>query len=610
MNPTTRSNIGKKVRSGRRRRMGKSIGRRFLSELGFGDYLEARDEENQRANKLGIFGQAAKKQTDKGIDLPVLDTPEQVTKETSPSVSTIVKQLEALLKTANKIGAISNKQHKALVDQITQAKRLAKETQMESNVPTASPESAISVDGNAISPLASIFDKLTQEIERLTEIIEEKNKEDEVPADPIGVRGRFLDSLGFGDYRKQARKEYLARNQYTGWNSGRKLSDLSVAERDVLKSKGYTFTKNNRIRGPNNKFAGSNDVERSLRQVHQSQLKRPGILGRAVSRTGSAVKSGAAGVAALIGGTAKRSAANAAKAINTGVIKRAARPIITRALGRTAVKSIPIIGAIAGVGFAVKRLIDGDPVGAGLEATSGLAGPLTAIPALVALTARDIYSDIYGIAPEQDPEVGARMSVVTDGVKGVVQDVLGQSVEPKSSPTGDIAAAASGLPVLQRAQQQIKAETPTGAPPVSSPPTRSPTGAGGGGAPISGGGATQQNQPAPATMPNATGQKQPEASGTPSNMPVSNENPYPNAENAVKQKTEPTVGAAIAEASQLNDNLAAAGPQIVFQSGQGAPMPSITPTSRTGAIGMGNVPDPTYFGAGDILAQLYFGAPA
>ena len=43
-------------------------------------------------------------------------------------------------------------------------------------------------------------------------------------------------------------------------------------------------------------------------------------------------------------------------------------------------------------------------------------------------------------------------------------------------------------------------------------------------------------------------------------------------------------------------------------SGQPAPKPSTTPTTRPGAKGMGDVPDPGYFDLGSFANQLYFGA--
>ena len=640
MNPNTRASLSKKVRKGRRARVGRSIGRRFLESYGLGGYLDKRSEEQQQAKGLGIFGEAAKKKVSKDTNLPPLDTPERVLKETTPSVSSIVKQLEGLLKAANNIGAISNRQQKTLTDQIKQAKRLAKEDAMESNVPAAVPEPSVGINGSSISPLAEIFTNLSKEIENLLGVIEEKNQEQQQDSDePIGVRGRFLDAMGLEDYRKQRRKEYLSANQYAGFTRDKKLSSLSDVEKRTLQSRGFSFTDNNRVLGPDNKFASKSQIEGSLRGVQRSQLKRPGVLGRATDKVGGTIKSGATnimamigkspaagaaprgvrsakstalGAAAAFGSTVKKSAASNVKAVNLNAIKNAARPIITKALGKTAIKSIPILGAVAGLGFAVGRLLEGDPIGAGLEAASGLAGPVTAIPALVALTSRDIYANTFGVQPEQDPLVGTRMGIVSSAVKSVAESVLSDTVEPKSPPTSAVAEKQSGLDTLKQTQQQVSAASMTGSQaPSAQAPSNSPTGALGTGATDTGGSA-QQATPSPAPSVSLPGGNSETSgvSGAPSAIPVTDDNPYPNAEDALKQKVEPTVGAAIAEASQLNENLAAGAPAINFMSGQSVPLPSYNPTSRSGAIGIGNVPNPTYGGAGDILTQLYFGAAA
>jgi hypothetical protein len=60
---------------------------------------------------------------------------------------------------------------------------------------------------------------------------------------------------------------------------------------------------------------------------------------------------------------AKAGTKTAAKAAGKGVLK-------------SALKKIPIIGAVAGLGFAASRLMAGDKTGAALEAASGLAGTL------------------------------------------------------------------------------------------------------------------------------------------------------------------------------------------------------------------------------------------
>lgn len=75
---------------------------------------------------------------------------------------------------------------------------------------------------------------------------------------------------------------------------------------------------------------------------------------------------------------------------------------IAKAAGKSLVKKIPIIGALAGIGFGISRAMAGDWTGAGLEVASGLAGtvpgPGTAasLGLDAALIARDIHNNRAG----------------------------------------------------------------------------------------------------------------------------------------------------------------------------------------------------------------------
>tara|TARA_B100000902_G_scaffold76505_1_gene81349 strand:+ start:16301 stop:18103 length:1803 start_codon:yes stop_codon:yes gene_type:complete len=74
----------------------------------------------------------------------------------------------------------------------------------------------------------------------------------------------------------------------------------------------------------------------------------------------------------------------------------------TKHVGKFGLKAIPIIGAGAGLGFAISRLFEGDFAGAGAEAAGmfvpSVAGSLTIDAGLLA---RDIYNDAFGT--EEDP---------------------------------------------------------------------------------------------------------------------------------------------------------------------------------------------------------------
>lgn len=78
--------------------------------------------------------------------------------------------------------------------------------------------------------------------------------------------------------------------------------------------------------------------------------------------------------------TAGATAAKAAPGAAADAATKAGTTTATKAAGKgvlkSALKKIPIIGAVAGLGFAASRLMAGDKTGAALEAASGLAGTL------------------------------------------------------------------------------------------------------------------------------------------------------------------------------------------------------------------------------------------
>ena len=151
----------------------------------------------------------------------------------------------------------------------------------------------------------------------------------------------------------------------------------------------------------------------------------------AKAATGAAVKAGAEG---------------ASKAAITAAVEESAVKSIPKLLG----DSIPLISALPGLAFSVMRLMEGDYVGAGIEAASGvggaLAGPLGAIPFMVTAIARDVYKAIYGIQPEEDPQAGERLgqikdiafSVVSDQVTKLMADIPESNTSKKAKSFADV----------------------------------------------------------------------------------------------------------------------------------------------------------------------------
>jgi putative chitinase len=124
-----------------------------------------------------------------------------------------------------------------------------------------------------------------------------------------------------------------------------------------------------------------------------------------------------------------------AKKVATDVIKKVAIKAIAKNLAKAGVKSIPLLGAAIGVGFAAVKLFQGDYVGAGVEAASGVGSAITAIPAAIYSTIREVYKELYGEWPEGDPLVNDRMPELKKIVTDAASDFLGKKVEPAVPPT-------------------------------------------------------------------------------------------------------------------------------------------------------------------------------
>lgn len=106
-----------------------------------------------------------------------------------------------------------------------------------------------------------------------------------------------------------------------------------------------------------------------------------------VGQVAGALKGAASDKVGQAAGALKGAAKGSGKAIASGA---------TKMLGGTVLKSVPVIGALAGIGFGMSSLLKGDPVAAGLHVASGLASVVPGIgtAASVALsgaaTARDM----------------------------------------------------------------------------------------------------------------------------------------------------------------------------------------------------------------------------
>ena len=240
-------------------------------------------------------------------------------------------------------------------------------------------------------------------------------------------------------------------------------------------------------------------------------LEKVGLkTGAAAAEAGAELAGKAGTTAATKVGTevAEKAGATAATKVGTEVAEKAGkegvRETIKKSFAKLAPKkllgavgkSIPVLGTALGLGMAIGRLVKGDMVGAGLEAVSGLGSMVTAIPATVASLVRDVYTDVYKIPPEKDPDVERRLPELKQMVEASAAEFLQKKGES--------------------APEQKTPESPT--PEVTSPPTPTPA------------------SPTP-EMPTI-----PVTPGVPSGeVPVPPPTPTPVSESPIKPKTELSV---------------------------------------------------------------------
>ena len=116
--------------------------------------------------------------------------------------------------------------------------------------------------------------------------------------------------------------------------------------------------------------------------------------------------------------------------VEKSVITKAVTKIIGSKVGKLVAKAIPGVGALAALGYSINRAAAGDFTGAMGEIGGGVAslfpGPGTAVAVAsdVALGARDVYESVYGVLPEQDPNMSSRFSDIYDSVKDYISSFI------------------------------------------------------------------------------------------------------------------------------------------------------------------------------------------
>lgn len=578
MNTKSRKALRRKVRKATLKEAGRYAGRRLLKDFGFDrDHFK---KGGLIRGKLGLFGESLSKNTrsnSDNISIPNLRDPEEVSRVSNPDITSIISQLEDLYKTTKKLGITTKAQQESILKQIKEAKRVSKENQIESNAVAALEPPAMS--GVGITPLDSIVDDLIKSINKLNEVVDEKieEQEDEGDAAPtfLGQVGENLGLLDPNDRaaRAAARREPKLRRGY-GWDdkSGRYYKKMGRGRRSFVKEE-------EALRNAKKADLLTKSAQARRAASEANKITKAGRVVQAVKVAGTAASATKIGATIAKSFSRTRAVGKAAAGLSEAAIKKIAGPLIAKSLGRAAARSIPIIGTVAGLGFAAMRLAEGDVVGAGLDVAS--AAPFVGIPALIASIARDAYMSVFGMAPEKDPAAGSKLKIITDIVSAMVQQQIRGILKPEKaeSPT-------EKPPVMPAAPPKPQAQQTSSPPPTSAPPKPQAQSSSSNGGNVS---STNYDGPqsAPAQSPAQAAQKE---------------------ESATAQMSPPTpsTGSDITNASlqnEINRDMPSLNPMV---SGDPVPLPTFVPTTKNGAVGMGNVPSVIYPIPEAMLPQLYF----
>lgn len=82
-------------------------------------------------------------------------------------------------------------------------------------------------------------------------------------------------------------------------------------------------------------------------------------------------------------------------AIKTASQSKSVVKSVGKVIGKFGIKAIPIVGGLAGLGFALKNLADGDYVGASAEGAGIFLPTLAGAPLDLGIAAREVYNDAY-----------------------------------------------------------------------------------------------------------------------------------------------------------------------------------------------------------------------
>lgn len=542
-----------RLNSIRGKRARRRFGEELLNQLGFsgsnfasGGFVKG---------KLGLFGGAiSKSKPSRAGDvggIPKLDSPKKESNQSNPTLSTIVDQLKLLIKSANKLGIISKEQQKTLLQSIIDTRNIDTEALIENKDSELTNIAGGSVSAESLLPLSTAIEQLADKLALLGGKVDQKIQESD-----NGLEGtfgsRFFDELGAGDIYESVQKR---------------------KRRNAARSARFASPENQRR------------LRIAARERRASRFKPEQLLdkrGKPLTNNALDWKLGALERARKQSSFSYKFTSGAKSAL-----KRIAGPLLTRTLGRSAIKVIPVAGGLVAGGLVISKLLQGDVKGAGIELASNSAIPLVAIPALVSSITKDSYPLIYGMQPEQDPEAPKRLKELKQETEKLVGETISGQIQVQKKPTTqEIDRILIGDQPKQQTQQSKPSTPPVPIP--TAPPTPK---------------ASSDSVPSSSDI---VPTKDTSDKSSSSSKPKESEQSPPSVGSRIISKS--TTGLSLAEKTKDVYRADVDKDDIVYLPSKSFSMPSTAPTTRPGANGMGDVRSPYYdFNEmGSIPSQVYY----
>lgn len=537
-----------RLQSIRSRRARRRFGESLFGQLGFGgsDFKSG----GFVKGKLGLFtGPIGGSVSDSG-SIPQLEIPEKEANKSNPSLSTVVDQLESLIKSANKLGTITKKQEKALLDRIKETQRVDRESLIESSKSDATALEPDGVSPQALAPLETSIEQLTNKLDELDSTLTDKLKEQNTGSSFVSS---IMDQLGLGnEYDQRVRRRSASAARFKSPENQRRTRieernlRASKFDPELLKSKkGKTLTGD----------ALTQRMNKLDREANVSGISRLFSF-RKSSQTPDVRSS----------------------------LSRTAGPLLSRIFGQPSIAKLTIVSAIAGLtsAFALNKLVGGDPIAAGLEPSSGLAGAFAVMPALTASIVKDSYFSVYGMQPEDDPDAPQRILELKAATETLIKDRLKTQLEVRKKPSSDEidrALIPETPPLVADSNPK-----PESKPPIAQPPVAPPI------------------SPSPSSSQSETTRSK-ETSGTTSGALSSNQS-----QPELQPSLDLTGSQLIEETKKLDQIDSNDSEQILIPADTSVPIQATTATTRPGVAGMGDVRSPYYDvnQMGSIPDQVYY----